>query len=170
MARHIVWILTAALLVAPAAAPAEPLSRTPSPDGQRDQQKDSKQGERRPRFVKWWVEAEPRTELGISDQQAAAIEKIWQAHMPVQRQRYAEHEKLEAALTKLIKEGTADPDVVEREVGRVENLSAEIRTSRITMIYRMQHQLTADQRARLKVWDERRRQADRKSPDPGHRH
>jgi Spy/CpxP family protein refolding chaperone len=164
MARHIGWILAAALFAAPAAAPAEPVAGP-----QHDQQKDSKQNERRPRFVKWWAEAEPRAEIGISDLQAAAIEKIWQAHMPAQRQRYSEHEKLEPALARLIKEGTADPDLVAREVERVETLAAEIRSARISMIYRMQHQLTADQRARLKVWDDRRRQSERKSAEPGRR-
>lgn len=171
MARYIGWMVAAALFAAPTVAPADPLAGQSVPTGaQHEQQKDSKQNERRPRFVKWWAEAEPRAELGISDQQSAMIEKVWQTHMPAQRERYNEHEKLESALEKLIKEGTADPDLVAREVERVENLTAKIRTSRITMIYRMQHYLTAEQRSRLKVWDERRRQADRKSSDPGRRH
>jgi hypothetical protein len=55
-------------------------------------------------------------------------------------------------------------------VERVETLTAQTRISRISTLYRMQHELTAEQRIKLRAMDERRRQAaDRKSPDPGRR-
>jgi Spy/CpxP family protein refolding chaperone len=168
MARQFAWILAAALTCAPVsgvAAPAPECSATAVQDGK---QKDSKQNEpRRPRFVKWWAEADHRAELGITDQQSAVIEQIFQAHLPAQRERYRELEKAEPALAKLIKEGTAEPSVVAREVERVEDLTAAVRKSRIMTLYRMQHELTAEQRAKLKLMDERRRERDRKSSDSG---
>lgn len=172
MARQFAWILAVAAAITPVVSAAGPSGAAASVwqhERSSDQQKDSKQNEsRRQRFVKWWIEPEARAELGITDQQSAAIEKIWQEFLPAQRLRYRELEKLEPALAKLIKEGTSDPDLVAREVARVENLTAEVRTSRIAMIYRMQHELTADQRTRLRAMDERRRQADsRKSSDSG---
>ena len=172
MARQLGWILAAAVVLTPAAATAAPAPEQPVVGAQREhdreQQKAAKEDESRRRFVKWWIEPEPRAELGITDAQSAAIEKIWQDYVPGQRKRWRELQKLEPALAKLIKEGTSDPDVVAREVERVENLTAEVRSSRITMIYRMQHELTAAQRAKLKAMDERRRQADsRKSSDSG---
>jgi Spy/CpxP family protein refolding chaperone len=178
MARHFAWILVVGLSLAAASAGATPRADVAAdgvdgnPSQKTHEQDKDKQGEqRRPRFVKWWAEAEYRTELGISDQQSAAIEQIFQAHLPAQRQRYRELETLEPALAKLLKEGTADPDVVARAVDRVESLTAEVRKSRISTLYRMQHELTAEQRTRLKAIDERRRQADsRKSPDTDRRH
>jgi Spy/CpxP family protein refolding chaperone len=170
MARQFAWILSAALTCVPVAALAADVNERPATAARQGQQKDSKQNEpRKSRFVKWWAHPEHRAELGITEQQSAAIEQIFQAHLPGQRERYRELEKAEPALAKLIKEGTADPSIVAREVERVENLTAEVRKARIITLYRMQHELTADQRARLKVMDERRRQADRKSPDTGRR-
>lgn len=171
MATQFAWILMAVLL-APAPAPGERSAGLFAGGAQHDRQKGSKQNEpRRQRFVKWWIEEGPRAELGITDQQSAAIEKIFQAHLPGQRQRHRELEALEPALAKLIKEGTAHPDVVAREVERVEDLTAAVRKARITTLYRMQHELTADQRARLKAMDDRRRRDDsHKSSEPGRRH
>jgi Spy/CpxP family protein refolding chaperone len=172
MARQLGWILAAAVILTPAAATAAPATEWPNVGTQREhdraQQKPTKEDEPRRRFVKWWTEPEPRAELGITDAQSAAIEKIWQDYLPGQRKRWRELQKLEPALDKLIKEGTSDPDVVAREVERVENLTAEVRSARISMIYRMRHELTAGQRAKLKVMDERRHQSDaRKSSDSG---
>lgn len=172
MARQLGWILAAAVVMTPVAITAAPATERPVVGAQREhdreQQKAQKQDEPRRRFVKWWIEPEPRAELGITDQQSAAIEKIWQDYLPGQRTRWRELQKLEPALEKLIKEGTSHPDLVAREVERVENLTAEVRIARISMIYRMRHELTAAQRAKLKAMDERRHQADgRKSSDSG---
>jgi Spy/CpxP family protein refolding chaperone len=170
MARQFAWILAAALC-APVIGVVAAASGGSVAAVQDAKQKDSKQNEpRRPRFVKWWAEAEHRAELGITDQQSAVIEQIFQTHLPAQRERYRELEKAEPALATLIKEGTADPSVVAREVERVEDLTAAVRKSRIITLYRMQHELTAEQRAKLKRMDERRREGDRKSSDAGRRY
>jgi Spy/CpxP family protein refolding chaperone len=171
MARQFVWVLAAALTCAPVSGVAAPASERSVAGVQENKQKDSKSNEpKRPRFVKWWAEAEHRAELGITDQQSAVIEQIFQSHLPAQRERYRELEKAEPALATLIKEGTADPAVVAREVERVEDLTAAVRKSRMITLYRMQHELTADQRAKLKLMDERRRERDRKSSDSGRRY
>ena len=117
MARQLGWILAAAVVLTPAAAMAAPATERPVVGAQREHDRDQqkpKQNEPRKRFVKWWMEPEPRAELGITDAQSAAIEKIWQDYVPGQRKRWRELQALEPALAKLIKEGTSDPDVVAR--------------------------------------------------------
>jgi Spy/CpxP family protein refolding chaperone len=169
MARQFAWVLAAALTCAPVVGVAAPASERSVAGVQESKQKDAKSSEptKRPRFVKWWAESEHRAELGITDQQSAIIEQIFQSHLPAQRERYRELEKAEPALATLIKEGKADPAVVAREVERVEDLTAAVRKSRVITLYRMQHELTPEQRAKLKLMDERRRERDRKSSDPG---
>jgi Spy/CpxP family protein refolding chaperone len=155
MARHFGWILAAALLCMPGAAAAHsPCDAVQSGADNKSQQ--SRRDERRPRFVKWWVEQPDRGEIGISDQQSAKIEEIWRTHVPAQRERWRELEKLEPVVSQLIKDGTADPVDVEKQVERMETLDAQMRAARTMMLYRIHRELTADQRARLKAISERR--------------
>lgn len=173
MASQNAWILAATLACAPVvmlAASPTTLKAAPLHDQKPAAKSADQKGgdQRRPRFVKWWQEADHRAELGIGDQQSARIEQIFQEHLPAQRQRYRELEKLEPALAQLIKDGTADPAVVLREVERVENLTAEVRTSRIITLYRMHRELTAAQRAKLEALNKRREDDHRKS-DSGRR-
>ena len=172
MASQNAWILAATLACAPVAmlaARPTTLDATALQDQKpAAKSSDQKGNERRPKFVKWWQAADHRAELGIGDQQSARIEQIFQDHLPAQRQRYRELEKLEPALAQLIKDGSADPAVVLREVERVENLTAEVRTSRIITLYRMHRELTAAQRAKLEALNKRREDDHRKS-DSGRR-
>jgi Spy/CpxP family protein refolding chaperone len=178
MARQFSWILAGVLLFAPAMTTAEGAceavfcGQDQKPQGSRSgdkDNKDKKDEDRRPGFVKWWDVPEHRAELGIGDQQAARIEQIFQEHLPAQRERYRELQRLEPALAQLIKEGTADPAIVAREVDRVENLTAEVRKSRIVTLYRMHRELTAEQRAKLKAIYDRREADHRKSSDSARR-
>ena len=171
MARQTAWVLAGALLATPSGAIAECIHGAPT-SSSIDQKQDLKSNDQKggePRRVKWWSEAPYRAELGISDQQSARIEQIFQEHLPEQRKRYRELEQLEPMLARLINEGTADPDVVAREVDRVENLTAEVRKSRIITLYRMHRELTGDQRMKLKALNERREADHRKSSNPGRR-
>jgi Spy/CpxP family protein refolding chaperone len=169
MARQFAWILAVTLVATPAVAAAETLCDTSAQAGQRDEKKDSKQGDqRRPNSVKWWADTKYRAELGITDQQSSKIEQIFQQHIPAQRARYEELRRLEPALAKLIKEGAVDPSVIEREVDRVESLMAETRKARIIVLYRMERELTVDQRTRLKAMHDRR-EAERGKSDASRR-
>jgi hypothetical protein len=161
MARQFGWILAAVVACAPAAAQAY----APCEFGQSgDRGQQSRRDDRRPRFVKWWVEQPDRGEIGISDQQSAKIEEIWRSHIPAQRDRWRELEKLEPVVSQLIKDGTADPADVEKQVERMETLDAQMRAARTMMLYRIHRELSADQRARLKAISERR-EAERRKID-----
>lgn len=170
-ARHFGWALAAVLALgarADAAAAFTPrdCDAVQSQGGQRSE--DRRQGQRR--IPKWWMDGPARAELGITDQQSAKIEAIFQSTLPAQRDRWREHEKLEPVVEQLIKEGTADADHVARQVERLHALKAELNATRITTLYRMQRELSPEQRRKFRQMEERREAERRKSTEsPMHR-
>ena len=117
------------------------------------------------RSRKWWIDANDRAELGITDQQSAKLEAIFQSVAPAQRERYLEQQKLEPAVEQLIKSGSADPVHVTQQVERLETLKAQMNATRIMMLYHMQQELSPAQREKLSRLLDRREAERRKSPD-----
>jgi Spy/CpxP family protein refolding chaperone len=111
-----------------------------------------RQGERR---IKWWLDEKSRLELGITNQQSAEIEQIFQGTLPTLRQVRKELDELESRLSLMIQEGTAPVAAITEQVARVENARAQMNKLRTVMLYRIDRVLSADQRARLKAWHER---------------
>jgi Spy/CpxP family protein refolding chaperone len=168
-ARQFGWLLAALLTAAPAAATVSP--GTNGCDGPvmgwGQQEDERRQGSRG--FQKWWMDASDRAELGITDQQSAKIEDIFQSHIGPQRERYLESRKLEPVVEQLIKEGKADPAHVGQQVQRLEQLKAEMNAARIVMLYRQMRELTPAQRDKLRRLQERREAERRKSSESQHR-
>lgn len=131
--------------------------------GQRE--RDGRDGQGPRRSAKWWLDATDRAELGITDEQSGKLEAIFQSVSPGQRERWREHERLEPIVARLIKDGSADPGHVAPQVERIETLKAQMNAARIMMLYRMQQELSADQRGKLKRLLERRDAERRKSTD-----
>src|SRR4030095_3805611 len=73
----------------------------------------------RPERPKWWIDAKLRAELGITDQQSAAVEAVWQKSLPALREGREKLEKLEDALSKLT--DGADEAAVIAQTERVES-------------------------------------------------
>lgn len=107
------------------------------------------------RRIKWWIDETSRAELGITNQQSAEIEQIFQSTLPTLRQVRKELDELEAKLSHMIKEGTAPVAAITDQVERVENARAEMNKRRTVMLYRIDRVLSAEQRAKLKAWHER---------------
>ena len=112
---------------------------------------------------KWWIDAELRRELGITDQQSAAIEQEWQKSLPQRAQARDRLEKLDAVLQKMILEA-ADEAAVTAQLDRVGVALAESNKARMQMLYRMNRLLTQEQRAKVKAMMERRRDGGRRGP------
>jgi Spy/CpxP family protein refolding chaperone len=152
MARHIAWAF-AALLLSPARSPAAGLcvheqatqQRGVSPEHQKGD-KPGEQGHQPPK--KWWIEPAFRAELGITDQQSAAIEAIWQKGLPDRTAARDQFEKLDAVLSKMILDG-ADEAAVTAQLDRVEVARSDANKARVLMLYRMNKVLTQEQRAKL---------------------
>lgn len=160
MARHIAWVV-AVLLLVPGTARAAGLAGTCDraqaakqqggghPPAGATPEKD-KPAER----PKWWIDQKLRAELGITDQQSAAVDKIWQKNSPSLIKGRQELEKLEETLSQMT--SSADEAAVIAQIGKVEDLRAELAKGRTLMIYRMNKLLTPEQRAKVKAMFERR--------------
>jgi Spy/CpxP family protein refolding chaperone len=160
MTRRTAWILAAVLAcTVPATAAAAVCESAQKPE----------QGRQGGPRIPWWKAAETRAELSISDKQSKDIDDIFQETLPSLRSAKEELDKLDQAVTKLIKEGTADVAVVARQVGQAEQARANLTTKRTVMLYRMHRLLTPDQRVKLDAMFERREAERRKNNDPGRR-
>ena len=186
MASRTAWFLAAALASAtPVSAASPPCdqasaqkpepgvrgadNRGPDSRGGADGKggRDNKDG-KDPHRAPWWIAADTRADLGISDKQSKDIDDIFQATLPSLRAAKDELDKLDDAVASLIKEGTADITVVARQVGQAEQARANLTTKRTVMLYRMHRLLTPEQRTKL---DEMlaRRDAERRKNDPNGR-
>jgi Spy/CpxP family protein refolding chaperone len=163
--RYCAWMVALALLGGPGAIALEvgqESATTVAPKPQREPE-ERRQGQRGPR--KWWVDPSDRAELDITADQSAKLEAIFQSTLRGQRERWSEFRKLEPAVEQLIKDGTADPDYVTRQVERAEMLKAEMTATRIVTLYRMLRELSPEQVQKFRRMEERREAERRKSTD-----
>lgn len=103
---------------------------------------------------RWWHSDEVRAELGLTDEQSASLDDIYQKTLPKQRESMRRLNDEEKTLSALI----ADMDVQEidvtRQIDRVEAARSELSKSRILMVFRMYRVLSAAQRETLDAWRE----------------
>ena len=166
MARKTVWvpvIIFAYALPTAAAGVCEPSSQTHP----KDERSSQNRNEQRSRW-KWWLH--DRAELGITDEQSAEIDRIFESTIPQQRETRRELDQMEKALEKMIEEGTADVSTVEQQVDRVETLRARANRTRTVLLYRMHRVLTAEQRAKVQALVERREADRRRQSDQDRKH
>ena len=164
MARHLASVLVAGLLCGGSAAAAT----LDGPQTGHDQQQPGARQQDNPRW-KWWLNPESRREIGLTDQQSAQIDQIFESTVPQLRATWRELEQLEAALSQMIKENTADVATVTQQVERVENVRAEHNKLRTVMLYRINLHLSPEQRVKVEALrarrdENRRKQADRFQP------
>lgn len=169
MARHVAWILVAALGAAtPAWATPLVCDREQQAAAKKDQSPPAPpDGHAKPeeRRWMWWKVAETRAELGISDAQSKEIDQIFQATVPSLRTAKDELDKLDEAVALTLKEGTLDVGAVMRQVQKAEQARATLTTTRTVMFYRMHLVLKPDQRIKLNAMLERI-DAERRKNDP----
>ena len=190
MRRETAWVLALLMTCVPAAAaadaaqdqarpaaaqpPAAPVSKDngretrDNKDATKDKpaQAASKPDERE--RWKWWLY--DRTELGITDQQSASINEVFESTIPKLRETRQELDKSEEELSRMIKEHKADVAVLSSQLDRVEGARSKYNKTRTLMLYRMHLLLSADQRTKLQALRERRDQGRRdREPAPGFR-
>jgi len=178
MTRRTAWVFAAALVCAaptsaatmlceqagPKPEQAKPAAPAQQGRGTEGRGPEGRGGEHR---VPWWKAPETRAELGISDKQSKDIDEIFQETLPSLRAAKDELDKLDEAVTKLIKEGTADVSVIAKQVAQAEQARANLTTKRTVMLYRMHRLLTPEQRIKLDAMFERREAERRKNNNPG---
>jgi Spy/CpxP family protein refolding chaperone len=151
MARVIVWTCAALLFAGTTARAAVVCEWSEQrPGGQAYSQSDKRDkppaGREGPK--KWWVDAQWRADLGLSDQQSATIEQVWQRSLAQRAETRDRLEKLDAVLQKMILDA-ADESAVTAQLDRVEAARSEANKARVIMLYRMNKVLTQEQRAKL---------------------
>lgn len=97
------------------------------------------------RRFKWWKDEQIRKELGLSTRQSEKVDRIWESTVPSIRAAHDEMEGLQAELSRLIRENTADEKVVALQIDSVEALRSQINKARSLMLYRMHRVLSKTQ-------------------------
>lgn len=160
MARMTVWLVALLLTCTSGAAAALPggVERQERPeravqDAKAPHGKDKAQpaAANRPRDDrwKWWIHG--RDELGITDQQSATINEIFEATVPGLRAAGQELERAEEELSRTIKEHKADIAVVSLQLDRVESARSHYNKTRTLMLYRIHALLSPEQRVKLEA-------------------
>src|SRR6476620_10735156 len=104
MVRHLSWALGVSVLLMSAPASFAECLQQSDGRGQSSQPAAGAPQQPRPRF---WTDPKLRQELGITDQQSAAIEEIFSKSIQSLRDARKELDRLEAVLSQTIQENTA---------------------------------------------------------------
>ena len=96
----------------------------------------------------WWKDAQFQRDLGLTAEQTAKIDAVFQSTISLLRQKKEELDRQEDDLSKLIAIG-ADETLVTRQVDKVESIRASMNKMRTLMLLHERQLLTPDQRVRL---------------------
>lgn len=107
-----------------------------------------------PRPFAWWKSEPFKKELGLTADQSARIDRIWETTRVELRQEWDELSKLETKLSRLI-QSDADEAVLARQIDRVETARAGANKTRSLMLVQMIKVLTPDQRTRFAALHEK---------------
>jgi len=108
---------------------------------------------------KWWQSEMFKRELGLTEDQSAKIEAIFQKTVPVLRQEKDALDKAQADFNQMIE--ASDDAQVMAQVGVVEAARSELNKSRTMMLLRMRRVLTPDQRVKFVMVQQQARNHDR---------
>lgn len=124
-----------------------PAAGAPVAPGQQGSAKPPRPGIAGPPFA-WWRSEPFKSELGLTADQAARIDKIWETTRPELRTEWDELSKLEEKLSRLL-QNDADESALARQIDRVETARASANKTRSLMLVQMLKVLTPEQRARF---------------------
>jgi Spy/CpxP family protein refolding chaperone len=110
---------------------------------------------------KWWADEQSRKEIGLTEEQAAKAEEVYQASLPRMQDLKRQLDALEGELSALIRDSRADEVVVAAKIDAVERVRSEMNKARVLMLYRIHRLLTPEQhekfRALVERWNARRK-------------
>lgn len=104
---------------------------------------------------KWWQDEPFKSELGLTPQQSASVEATFQSAIPKLKAAKAQLDVLEAELSRMIRERTADESDVSAQIDKVEAARTELSKNRTLMLYRIHRILTPEQNTKLQAMHER---------------
>src|SRR5713226_8544474 len=98
----------------------------------------------------WWKSEQFQKDLGLTPDQSARIESVFQATIAKLRQGKEELDRQEAELSRLIERNVEEMHVT-RQIDRVEATRAGLNKMRTLMLFHMRQVLTTDQNAKFKA-------------------
>jgi Spy/CpxP family protein refolding chaperone len=96
----------------------------------------------------WWKDVQFQRDLGLTTEQTAKIDAVFQSTISQLRQRKEELDRQEEDLSRMIAIG-ADDALVTRQVDKIESIRANMNKMRTLMLLHERQVLTPDQRVRL---------------------
>jgi Spy/CpxP family protein refolding chaperone len=99
----------------------------------------------------WWRTEAIVKDLGLTTDQSARLNAIFESTMPELRQDREELERLEAKLSRMIQDDRLDEATLARQIDRVETARANGNKTRSMMLMRMYRVLTREQRVRFEA-------------------
>lgn len=103
----------------------------------------------------WWKDAQVQRDLGLTAEQTAKIDAVFQSTISLLRQKKEALDRHEEDLSTLIAAG-ADELLVIRQVDKVESIRASMNKMRTLMLLHERQVLTPEQRVRLNKLHEQR--------------
>lgn len=113
---------------------------------------------------KWWQSGEVQGEVGLTEEQQADLEAIFQAIRPKLRELMQRLEREEDELTRIMHAMQAEEWEVALQIDKVEAARSALSKTRTLMLYRMHKTLTTEQLDALHAMWERRRSSWQRSP------
>ena len=98
----------------------------------------------------WWKNDQFQKDVGLSSDQCARIDSVFQASIPKLRESKAELDQEEAELSRMIETNTDEAQVI-RQVDKVETTRASLNKMRTLMLLHMRQVLTPDQLVKFKA-------------------
>ena len=106
---------------------------------------------------KWWQDEGYKGELGLTSEQSARLEDIFQTSSHDLRQHKEALDRAQAEFDRIVEQG--DDTTIMAQVDAVETARAELNKTRVMMLLRMRRTLTTDQWAKFTALNERTRAA-----------
>jgi Spy/CpxP family protein refolding chaperone len=103
---------------------------------------------------KWWQNEGFRRDLGLTEEQSARLEEIFQKSLPTLRAKMDAVDKAEMEFDRLVDRG--DDATVMQQVNTLEDVRAEMNKARVAMLLKMRRSLTADQWAKFTALNQAR--------------
>ena len=116
---------------------------------------------------KWWKDSQTVQALGLSDQQAQQIEKIFQDHRLQLVDLHANLEKAELAMEPMMQADQPNESQVNAQIDKIAQARAALEKSNAQMLFSIRRILTPDQWKKLQVQHREPRPFGRGMPEPG---
>ncbi len=116
---------------------------------------------------KWWQDDKVKAELGLTPDQTAKLEGVFQSSMTPQQKNWDDLVKRQKEFSALLlKDDTTEAEVM-RQAAQIESLRSELSKARTLMLFRMNRILTPEQRVKFNDMHNRREgDRDRRSSPP----